>query len=82
MIALKESEKAPINHPRVPVQFGPWRSAALLEAQDGWCAICDVLPVRYRKGSHRFTCGQKSCKARWGDLAARDATEKRNAVQP
>jgi hypothetical protein len=81
MTTLRDSERAPYNHPKVPPHFGPWRTAALLEAQDGWCAICDEHPVPYRKGVHRFTCGRKACKARWGDLAARDAVEKRHAEE-
>lgn len=58
--------------PRVPVDFGPNRRAALEESQDGWCACCDELPIPNRKGAHRFTCGREECKAAWRHLCSLD----------
>lgn len=67
--------------PRVPARMGPRCREALEEAQDGWCAMCDELPVCARKGAHRFTCGRDRCKKDWRNLASMDWRDRQQEAQ-
>ena len=55
--------------------LGPNRQAALELVRDGYCAICNQLPIKTRGPATRgctYTCGQKECQGRWGHLATLD----------
>lgn len=54
--------------------LGPNRLAAVETSQDGWCAICDELPIKEAGEGRRgiYTCAREACKRAWGNLCALD----------
>lgn len=82
MSPLRPSEHSPLRRKPMPRWFGPWRAAAWLESQDGWCCVCEN-PIPLKADGKRagvFTCGRAKCKRNWGTLCGYDQAEKKNAA--
>jgi hypothetical protein len=69
--------------PPIPAHFGPFRRAALEEAQDGWCAVCDLpIPSRPGKARGRYTCGKPRCTSFWAQLCKQDQRHRQGQHAP
>lgn len=55
-------------------ELGPNRAAAVAESQDGWCCICDDLPIKQTGKGRRgiYTCGREKCILGWQVLCSLD----------
>lgn len=71
---MGERLQVALKGPRVPKNMGPFRKAALEEAQDGMCVMCDDRPLKlgFKTRRYGYTCGEEPCQRAWRNLCAQD----------